>query len=391
MVMPKAVSVFLSVALGAAAFLPFVLRPPAAKTSWAFETPAAPAVKADETPEMTAKFIRDSFPTRLTHAPSAAEAANGDLLVAWYGGSEEAASDVGIYLSRSVDAGTTWSAPRRVVDRELAQRTSGLYVKAIGNPAISRDSRGRIWLFYVATISGWSTAWVEFVRSQDDGLTWSPPRRLYTAPGWNYSTLVRAPAVRYRDGRIGLPAYHELFRKLSEWVVLDDDGVVVDKVRISNGRGAIQPSVVALDEFRAVAFMRPVDKPLEVLMATSQNGGRSWSATRPIGIDSPDAANMGLRLDDETVLLAWNDHPRWRASMALTLSRDGGKTWPAKKQVDRRPRPWDPPWPGAEYTAAYPALLQARDGRFHLFYSYARSAIKQISFNRAWLDRALAP
>ena len=391
MVMPKAVSVILSVVLTAAAFLPFALRSPAGHTNWAFDVPAAPAAASDPVPEMTAKFIRDGFPTALTHAPTAAEAANGDLLVAWYGGSEEGGGDVGIYLSRSQDGGTNWSPPRRIVDRQLAQRASGLYVKAIGNPAISRDARGRVWLFYVATISGWSTAWVEFTRSQDDGRTWSQPRRLYTAPGWNFSTLVRAPAVLYGDGRIGLPAYHEMFRKLSEWVVLDDDGGVIDKVRISKGRGSIQPSVVALDNLSAVAFMRPIDSPLEVLMATSQNGGRTWSATRSIGLDSPDAANMGLRLDDETVLLAWNDHPRWRASMALALSADGGKTWPARKQVDRRPRPWDPPWPGAEYTAAYPALLRASDGRFHLFYSYARSAIKQVSFNRAWLDRALAP
>ena len=389
MVMPRAVSVGLSVVLAVAAFVPFAWRPQPA--SWAFETAAPPAPAADEAPEMTAQYLLAGFPTPLTHAPSAAEAANGDLLVAWYGGSAEGDSDVGIYLSRSRDAGAIWSAPRRIVDRDLAQRASGLYVKAIGNPSIGRDAGGRLWLFYVATVSGWSTAWVEFIRSDDDGRTWSTPRRLYTAPGWNFSTLVRAPPLFYRDGRIGLPAYHEGFRKLSEWVVLDGDGVVLDKIRISKGRGSIQPSVVALDDFSAVAFMRPVEAPLEVLMATTRNGGRSWTATRSTGLASPDSANVGLGLDDETVLLAWNDHPRWRASLALALSSDGGTSWPARKQIDRRPKPWVSPWPDAEFTVAYPALLRTRDGRIHLFYAYARSAIKHVSFNRAWLDSAVRP
>jgi predicted neuraminidase len=388
--MPKAISAVFSVVLAVAAFAPFALRAPAGPTSWAFEAPPAPVFESGQAPEMSVKFLAESFPTTMSHAPSAAEAANGDLLVVWYGGSREGGPDVGIYLSRSADAGATWSSPRLIVDRQLSQRASGLYVKGLGNPSILRDASGGLWLFYVATVGGWSTAWVEFVRSEDGGRTWSSPRRLYTAPGWNYSTLVRAPPLLYRDGRIGLPAYHEGFRKLSELVVLDGNGVVVDKVRISKGRRSIQPSIVVFDDFRAVAFMRPVDSPLEVLKATTENGGRSWSTTKSTDLVSPNAANMGLRLDGETVLLAYNDHPSWRANMALALSADGGRTWSAPNQIDRRPEPWVSPWPGAQYTAAYPVMVRARDGYIHLFYSYARSAIKQVRMNRAWLDHALA-
>ena len=39
---------------------------------------------------------------------------------------------------------------------------------------------------------------------------------------------------------------------------------------------------------------------------------------------------------------------------------------------------------GAEFS--YPALLQARDGRIHLAYTWRRQGIKHAVFNEAWLD-----
>ena len=241
----------------------------------------------------------------------------------------------------------------------------------------------------IATVGGWSTAWVEFMRSADGGETWTAPRRLQTAPGWNFSTLVRGAPVLYGDGRIGLPVYHETFRKMSEWVLLDEDGSVMDKVRITDHPQTIQPVVVPLDAQRAVALMRPVVPPYRVMVARTEDGGRTWGETTATDLVNPRASVAGVEANRGAVLMAWNDHPGWRANLDLALSPDGGATWPRRVRIDKMPDPWVPPWPDRAFTVSYPYLLRTSDGLYHLFYSYARAAITHATFNQAWLDRAL--
>ncbi|MCP4329851.1 MAG: hypothetical protein GY791_15595 [Alphaproteobacteria bacterium] len=389
--MNKGISTIIFCAAVLAAFAPFALNAPGSDFAWeiADEPMVATPVDAVPTPVFTAQPLVESFPTEIVHAPSAVEVEPGVLLAAWFGGTRERAQDVGVYLSRSSDGGRSWTAARRIVDRAASRDASGLYVKSIGNPVLTRDRKGRIWLLYVATVGGWSTAWVEFIVSADDGGTWSPPRRLYTVPGWNFSTLVRGAPIHYRDGRIGLPIYHETFRKMSELAVLDEDGSIIDKVRITRGRQSIQPSVVPLDARRAIALMRPAVPPYRVMLARTDDGGRTWSDTIATNLINPRASVAGLRTQGDTVLMAWNDHQGWRANLDLALSGDGGETWPARVRIDESPDPWVPPWPDRPFTVSYPYLLRTSDGLYHLFYSYARAAIEHVTFNQAWLDGAL--
>ncbi len=72
----------------------------------------SPAVIAGQTvqPEMT-EFIFESAPFASAHASTIVETREG-LAAAWFGGTREGASDVGIWLSRRV-AGK-WTAPVEV-------------------------------------------------------------------------------------------------------------------------------------------------------------------------------------------------------------------------------------------------------------------------------------
>jgi predicted neuraminidase len=56
-------------------------------------------------------FVFDADPRFSScHAATIAEAAGGRLLAAWFGGSQEGADDVGIWLSRR-ELGAGWSVP----------------------------------------------------------------------------------------------------------------------------------------------------------------------------------------------------------------------------------------------------------------------------------------
>src|SRR5262249_39394169 len=142
------------------------------------------------------------------HSATAIELSDGTLRAFWYGGTREGASDVAIYTSAY--SGGAWTPESVIVRREQAQRQLQRYLRKLGNPVAGRDPRGRVWLFYVSvSVGGWAGSSINAIVSDDEGKTWSAPRRLITSPFFNISTLVKGPLVQLADGTIALPVYHE--------------------------------------------------------------------------------------------------------------------------------------------------------------------------------------
>jgi hypothetical protein len=92
--------------------------------------------------------------------------------------------------------------------------------------------------------------------------------------------------------------------------------------------------------------------------------------------------------------LVFNDTERGRHSLAISLSEDEGRTWTRTRHLERDPRAQNPT------TAAYPSILQGRDGRIHVTYTYTvsdadakldaqgrrlRECIKHAEFDEAWV------
>ena len=65
-----------------------------------------------------------------------------------------------------------------------------------------------------------------------------------------------------------------------------------------------------------------------------------------------------------------------RDNLRLAISVDGGLTWSRRATLEAE----------AKEEFSYPYLIQTRDGRIHLVYTWKRKAIKHASFNVAWLD-----
>ncbi len=310
------------------------------------------------------------------HSATAIELAGGRIRAFWYGGSREGASDVAIYTSVFDPSFSSWGPQQIATTREETARDLGRYVKKLGNPVVARDSRGRLWLFYVSvSLGGWSGSSINYRLSEDEGATFGPARRIVTSPLLNLGTLVRGPAVQFEDGTLGLPVYHELLGKFGELLKLSLEGDVVDKIRLSRGRSSLQPAVVPLGRLEAVAFLRSSGfSPKRVLSVRTADGGRSWSALAPTGLLNPDAAVAALRTTKGEVLIAFNDSEVDRSSLKLAVSRDGGRSFETILNVE------PPGGSASSRELAYPWLLESSEGALHLLYSWNRSRIVHVRY-----------
>lgn len=335
-------------------------------------------------------LYRESFvsngTTPSTHSATAVEDAKGNIRAFWYGGSREGGRDTAIYTSLQTESG--WGPEQIAIDRHAVQRQLGRYIAKLGNPVVTRDARGRLWLFFVSvSIGGWSGSAINVVVSDDDGHTWGKVRRLVTSPFFNISTLVKAPPVYFTDNTIGLPVYHEFLGKFGEVLRIDVDGNVIAKTRLSWGRDSLQPAIVALSQNEAVGFMRYCgEAPPRLLMFRSNNGGDDWGEPAKLGLPNPNSAVAALGLQDGSLLLAFNDSESSRSVLSLAHSRDAGKSWHVIHSFERA---LADAVDQNKHEFSYPWLMQGASGDFHVFYTWSRKRIKHVRFNAAWLKQRL--
>ncbi len=367
------------------------------------------------------------------HAPSLVELPDGRLLAFWFSGSREGAEDVVIRSATLDPQRGRWSAERTVIDRERTGAGLRRYVKKLGNPVAACDAAGRVHLFYVTvSLGGWAGSSITHLMSDDGGEHWGKPQRLITSPFLNLSTLVKGAPLRYADGSVGLPVYHELLGKFGEILRLDlsgDTARLLDKQRLSHGRQTLQPSVLVRDARRALVLMRRAGAaPNRVIGVASEDGGRHWQAPRALPMANPSAAVSGLALPGGILLAALNDLDSDRDALSLLVSRDGGEHWQTLEQLEDqrswRGRPLDPAsyrqaidkanrrddsgtpeqadfagaasrqmcrgQAGCAFEFSYPYLLLSRRGDIHLVYTWNRSHIRYRLFTREALAGKLA-
>ena len=394
--------------------------------SASFEKPPARSTSTGDISHFTTRFV-SSREDNQVHAGSIVELNDGRIRAFWYSGSREGAKDVQIRSAVFDFAKGGWGAEQIVTDRERTRRSLFRYIKKLGNPVAVRTLDGALMLFYVTvSLGGWSGSSITTMLSRDDGATWGPARRLITSPFLNVSTLVKGSPYHYADGTLGLPVYHELFGKFGEIVRLTTTGDILDKQRLSAaGDYGLQPDPIIESGSKASILMRYAGTaPRRVLMVSTEDSGRHWSAPTKMNVANPNAAVSALALPDGGWLAVLNNQEHGRDTLSLNMSDDGGRNWKLVYQLEdqsitRRQHLSEHDFVkivtrqinesgsiaadvvasrveairriacqnGCRFRFSYPYLVQARNGDIHLVYTYNRALIKHVMFSPRWLQQ----
>jgi len=338
----------------------------------------------------TYRVFGQEHPGPYKHPASITQLDNGDLYIAYYGGANEYSNETAVYGSRyvpvpapSTDAAGqpvrragagVWSYPEVIADTPF---------EGEGNPVIWQAPDGLVWLFYNNRKGDtWSNSHIKAKISKDGAKTWSDSFMVSYEEG----SMVQGPPIVLKDGDYLLPAYSEkgndrertseatqsFFLRFkpstTEWTE--------SRSRIKSPTGNLQPAVVQLTDNDLFCFLRRGGDFLPTtdgwtLRSESHDGGKTWSEGVKSEFKNPNAAVGLIKLQNNDLLLVYNDNMNDRTPLSVAVSRDGGKTWPFRRDIA-----------GGDNDFAYPFAMQAKDGKIHIvFTTNGRTTIMQAVFS----------
>ena len=349
------------------------------------------------------------------HAPGVVECPNGDLLVSWYRGSgERSADDVAVYGTRRQTGSDKWS------DAFLMADTPGF---PDCNTAMFVDKDGKLWLFWpVILANSWESclthyrvssdyqkdgapkwewqgniplkpkdfeevmirefaAWKKqigetskvVVELSDDFVKKKVNDKLLSRLGWQ----PRCKPTALASGRILLPLYSDTY-SAGIMAISDDGGKTWTASKPLAGFGSIQPAVLERKDGSLVAYMRENGVFKKVRAAESRDSGVTWGTVTSTELPNPGSGLDAVRLSSGNWLLIYNDTVKGRASLAVSLSDDEGKSWKWTRHLEKQ----------TEGSYHYPAVIQVKDGSIHAVYSYFvkdGKSMKHARFDEAWV------
>lgn len=302
-----------------------------------------------------------SFPS--CHASTIVET-NSGFLSAWFGGTEERAPDVCIYLA-SFENGK-WEKPVKVADGIQDGKQYPCW-----NPVLFRKDNGEIVLFYKVGPNPreW---WGLYKISDDNGKTWS---EVHTIPDSLLGPIKDKP-VRLSDGTILCPSSIETPKKWDIHLESTDQNLKNwREIEIANnGLNSIQPTLLFYPEGKMQLLCRSQNK--QINEAWSNDGGKSWSALEAGSLPNNNSGIDAVTLSDGRQLLVFNPVTKGRNILGVAVSKDG-KDWEAATLLENDPDP------EAEYS--YPAIIQAKDGLVHITYTWNRKLIKHVVINPKYI------
>jgi predicted neuraminidase len=305
------------------------------------------------------EFVADDMPTPSCHASTIAEV-DGGLVCAWFGGKAEGDKSVGIWIARH--DGKAWSKPVEVANGEWAD---GRY--PCWNPVLFQPRTGPLMLFYKVGPSP-KTWWGMLTTSRDGGAKWSKPEILPDA----ILGPVKNKPLELVGGTILCPSSteNEGWRLHMEWT--RDLGRTWDKgAAINDGKqfGAIQPSILRLDDATLGLVCR--SRQGRVLFAKSKDAGVTWTDLKPLDVKNPNSGIDAVTLADGRHVMVYNDTEKGRSPLNVGVSRDGEKWADVLTLEDER----------GEFS--YPAVIQAKDGKIHVTYTWKRQKVRHVVIDAA--------
>lgn len=294
--------------------------------------------------------------------------------------------DIDLVCRRSVDGGATWS------DMTVIEDPGELWSAA--NPATVVDPQtGRLWLLYLRSKPGCSSRTSRpgtddmqtLARFSDDqGASWSQPIDLTAVARdledrrWRVSVVGPGGALATRSGRLLAPLWKA--EPYAAFTIFSDDhgqswrrGEPVPGENLGN-----ECQLVELADGRILIDIRQSSGPRRWL-ATSNDGGRSWSQPRP-GIQVVPVACAIQRYtqisagDDRNRILWTGPKGPGRRNLVVRLSYDEGQTFSNVRPI-------------FDGYAAYSDLTLLKDGSVGLLWECGvQRGYESIRFTRFGLD-----
>lgn len=354
--------------------------------------------------ELSAVFVAGQDGYHTYRIPAIVVTTNGTVL-AFCEGRTDGRSDTGnvdLVMKRSTDGGRNWSA-QRVVWSD-AENTCG-------NPAPVVDrATGVIWLLMTWNLgkdhereihagTSQDSRRVYITHSADEGTTWAAPTELTSGikpADWRWYATGPVNGIQLERGnhagRLVIPCNHSVvtggLRAVSRAHIIysDDHGATWQLGGVDDER-TNESTVVELSDGRLLHNMRSYREKKLRAIATSSDGGLSWSGVKddPSLIEPVCQASM-LRYSwperggKGRVLFA-NPASDKREKLTVKVSYDEGQTWVAGKLIHAGP-------------SAYSCLTVLPDRTIAcLFERGAKSPYETITlarFSLGWLENVTA-
>lgn len=307
--------------------------------------------------QITKEFVYEtaSFPS--CHASTIAETQSG-LIAAWFGGSDEGEPDVGIWVSRNQSG--KWTPPIEVANG--VQPDGKRY--PCWNPVLFNDAKHGLMLFY--KVGPNPRQWWGLLRtSSDSGATWSEAQRL---PEGILGPIKNKP-LKLKNGTLICPSSTEH----DGWKVhleLTRDGgkswLLTPPLNDGKTHRAIQPGLMRFPDGKLMMLCRGTAGKL--LVSEANADGTAWEPLRPTDIPNPNSGIDTTVLADGRAILIYNptETDDVRTPLSVALSRDGVK-WKTVFTLEDAP---------GEYS--YPAVIQTKDRRIHIVYTWKRERIRHV-------------
>lgn len=277
--------------------------------------------------------------------PDVCRLQNGDLLCVFYGGYGHVSlprdnwpQGGKVCYVRSSDEGRTWTQPRLLFDGPLDDR----------DPHVAQMSDGTIYCSFFTYQQRTNGVFCEasLVTSRDGGETWDRGARV-VASGWPCS----APVRELPGGTRILGVYYADKTTAYGGLVRSEDSGKTWSAPIPIGKGSgvrldAETDFVKLRDGTLYAALRGDGVPMH--FATSSDDGLTWSQVKDLGF--PGHCPHFTRLSTGQILLTHR-----LPKTALHLSRDDAKTWQGPYELDST-------------IGAYASTVELKDGSVLVVY-----------------------
>ena len=314
-------------------------------------------------------YSLEDRPTPQCHASTIEETSTG-LVAAWFAGTREKHTDVGIRVSRLVNG--KWTASVEVADGSEGEDKE----YPCWNPVLFQPKKGPLMLFYKVgpTPSRW---WGMLLTSRDGGKSWGHRHKLGKDDKIGHLMgPVKNKPIQLADGTILCPSSTEHKGWRVHFEATQDFGKtwkVIGPINDGKEFGAIQPSILTYADGRMQVMCRSQQRV--VTQSESNDGGKTWSKMTASILPNPNAGTDALTLKDSRQLIVYNHttrglrFPSGRNMLNVAISNDG-KKWKPLLTLER-----------AKGEYSYPAVIQSKDGKVHITYTYLRQSVKHAVLN----------